>query len=158
MAESFKNYITKVNTNSDTAVVIVPSGYSNGNTTNIRDAGSVAQIHSLYISQYISNKYEGIKRYNPKNFNAFNLFIRDTTSQNSEKIYIVYDGRIVPGSPFFIEKNITLEPTQELCIECPQDSKDYDMSNTSNQPIELNNNGAYLHITASAVLFPDANL
>ena len=151
MAESFRNFIKTANTGSSSEVIVIPSGTSSSSDS--RDAGSVAQVHSIYISQYTSSKYKGIERYNPKNFNAFNLYIKDTVNNN--KVYIVFDGRIVPGSPFFIEKNITLEVTQALCIECPQDSYDYNMEN--NASVKLNSNGATLHITASAVLFPDAN-
>ena len=156
MAESFRNFTAVASTGSTSEVIIVPSG--NSSSSSSRDAGSVAQIHSIYISQVGTNKYKGLQRYNPKNFNSFNLYIKNTNSSTNNKIYIVFDGRIVPGSPFFIEKNITLEPTQALCIECPNDSYDYDMESTTSTPERLNDNGETLHITASAVLFPDANL
>lgn len=155
MAESFKLYIATITTKSSTSdsnkVQIISDCVSSGNRN--RSNGQVAQIHSLYITQRCNNKIEGLNRYNPKYFSAFNLYVQDTSNN---KTYIVFDGRITPGSPFFIEKNITLETTQSLWIECPRDSKDYDSEN--NVIVTLNDtSNVFLDVTASTVLFPNAD-
>ena len=151
MAESFKLYTATIATNSTTAKQIISNCISSGDRN--RSNGQVAQIHSLYITQKCNNKIEGLNRYNPKYFSAFNLYVQDTSGNQT---YIVFDGRITPGSPFFIEKNITLETTQSLYIECPQDSKDYDSEN--NIVVTLNDtSNVFLDVTASTVLFPNAN-
>jgi hypothetical protein len=166
MAESFRNFNGEIAVTSTSSVVIVPygvsgSGYGNTSTSGNRDLNSVVQIHSIYISQVPSSKIKGTDRYNPKNFSAFNLKIIDKsdndTQSGTKNTYIVFDGRVVPGSPFFIEKNITLDPKQCLVIECPNNSYDIDIKNNSNN-VQLNTNANdKLHFTASAVLFPDAN-
>ena len=151
MAESFKNYNTSILNTNSAGVVVVPPAIPISGITDVRESGSVAQIHSIYISQYTENKIESLNRYNPAFFTSFNLYIMDN---NGRRSYIVYDGRIVPGAPFFIEKNITLEPTQYLIISCPTDSKDIDT--TTNESVILNK-PATLYISASAVLFPTSD-
>ena len=151
MAEQFKTYTTSVPTSDNIEHVII------GETTSgNRASGMVAQIHSLYISQNRktnrTTENGSDSRYNPANFSAFDLYIK----KGDEKIYIVYDGRVVPGSPFFIEKNITLETDQSLCISCPQNSWDYDISTKT--PIRLNQDeNIYIDVVASTVLFPAAS-
>lgn len=148
MAESFKNYNTSISNTNTSGVIVIPPAISVPDTSEIRESGSVAQIHSIYISQIPENKVNSLNRYNPAYFTSFNLYIKDN---NAKVTYIVYDGRIVPGAPFFIEKNITLEPTQYLMISCPNDS--YDIDTSTNESVLLNK-PAKLHISASAVLFP----
>lgn len=150
MAESFKSFNTSINVNQEEPQIIIGIG-NESNMSNTRPINNVAQIHSIYISQVSPTKIPGIDRYNPANFSAFNLYIQ--TGSSGEKIYIVYDGRVVPGAPFFIEKNITLEVGQKLVIECPQDSTEYDQK--TKNTVTLNSGKNYqLHISASAVLFP----
>lgn len=155
MAESFKNYNTSILNTNSAGVVVVPPAIAVSDTSDVRESGTVAQIHSIYISQIPENedgnKIHSLNRYNPAYFTSFNLYIKDNNSKIS---YIVYDGRIVPGAPFFIEKNITLEPTQYLVISCPSDSYDID---TSTNESTLLNKPATLHISASAVLFPTSD-
>ena len=161
MAEIFKNYV-KVANKPNTEYVIVPSGVINRNTTtykdgsseyNIREIDSDAQVHSLYISQVDeSNRINGLNRYNPKNFKSVDLYIRDTSDENV-KIYLAFDVRIVPGSPFYIEKNITLEPTQYLCVYCSDKAKD--INTDANNALVSINTSINLNITASTVIFVD---
>lgn len=156
MAEKFQSFNGSLLTTSSSEFVIVPSGSSVGNTssTGSRDNNTVAQVHSIYICQRPSSKYKSLERYNSKNFSAFNLYIKNVNT--NAKTYIVFDGRIVPGAPFFIEKNITLEPTHQLCIECPSDSYDYD--NETNTSKQLNTTSeVYIDVSASAVIFPRSN-
>ena len=159
MAESFKSYNTSILSNTGSSpktIIVVPSGKNTSNTitwennkTVSRDIDSYAQLHSIYISQRAISKIAGLNRYNPANFSAFNLYIEDVDA--SYKTYIVYDGRIVPGSPFFIEKNITLEPSQQLVLECPNDSQDIDTS--TNTIVSLNKKpNIYLDISVSGIL------
>jgi len=163
MAESFRNFNGEIVVTNRSPVIIVPYGVSgsgaNGNTSTSgdRDLNSVVQIHSIYISQTPTSKITGTQRYNPASFSAFNLKIIDKSKDPVKNTYIVFDGRIVPGSPFFIEKNITLEPKQCLVIECPGDSKDINLNNNSSEATLNTNSNVKLHFTASAVLFPNAN-
>lgn len=153
MAEKFRTYTKNVPTKNsvDKEEIIIGT-----DTTSDRTNGYVAQIHSIYISQYnIENnensRIRGTERYNPANFSAFDLYVKNSDNTIS---YIVYDGRIVPGAPFFIEKNITLEPKQSLCISCPRYAFEYDIDNpTTNTQLNQESN-VYLSIVASAVLFP----
>ena len=166
MIESFKNYCAGTAISSSNPVIVIPSGLSGSNAisrtypsgiswTDDREINSFAQIHSIYISLKSDTKIQGIDRYNPANFAAFNLYIKNSRDDNY-KFHIVHDGRIVPGSPFFIEKNITLEPSQYLVLECPQDSWDYDMD--TKQSVKLNqSNNKFLEISASVVLIPNSN-
>ena len=150
MAEDFKTYTQHLPTNTDSEIIILGDSSSGD-----RPSGMIAQIHSIYISQNRmgnrTTEASSNSRYNPGIFSAFDLYIK----KGDEKIYIVYDGRVVPGSPFFIEKNITLETDQSLCISCPQNSYDYDIVTKS--PIRLNQNAdIYIDVVASTVLFPSA--
>lgn len=159
MAEIFNNFlknITQVNTES----IIIPSGISGNNTSsfdsssdnyNFRNENSYVQLHSLYISQIDDpNRINGENRYNPANFKSIDLYIKDIVNTQL-KCYIAYDVRIIPGSPFYIEKNITLTPSQYLCGYCSNTAKDIDIFDNNNL-VALNNN-LNLHITASSVLF-----
>ena len=155
MAEKFKSYNKEIPVKSNRTSNPTEETIIDKSNTPERPDGYVAQVHSIYISQVSNDKFEGLERYNPKNFSAFNLYI-DEGEQSNNKIYIVYDGRIVPGSPFFIEKNITLESNQRLVIECPTDSRD--INTDTNQIVSLNTDtNVKLHISASAVLFPTAS-
>lgn len=161
MAESFKSFNGTKATNETTEFVIIPSGINGSNTssTGSREISSSAQAHSIYISQRTTEKLKGKYRYNPRYFSAFNLYIKNVSS--NVKTYIVFDGRVVAGAPFFIEKNITLEPSQMLCLECPNDSFDYDIDDPSyndGQGYQLNqSSNVFLDVSASVVLFPSAN-
>ena len=141
MAELFKNFISK---SQNGEKVIVPIA---GETVNIdasspasgellRDEDSTAQVHALYISQS-DNRYRNDDRYNENNFNYIDLFVEDSTT--GIKVYVCYDVQIVPGSPYYIEKNITLTPTQCLKINVP-----------SLQGVNGTNN---INVVASTVLF-----
>lgn len=155
MSESFKNYLKNIQT-SNVEFVVVPSGtnghnttsYSNGSDSyNKRDVNSVVQIHSIYISQ--EKRINGADRYNPKNFNSIDLYIRDINNP-SVKIYVAYDIRIVPGSPYYIEKNITLEPSQYLCAYSSLDSRDMDIYN--NNSLSILNSSVNLHLSVGSIL------
>lgn len=152
MAESFKNFIgnIKVKSGTNPTIIIPVSGTSTSSGS--REQNTVAQVHSIYITQVPGTKIQGLNRYEPANFFAFNLGIK----RGSTVSYIVYDGRVAPGSPFFIEKNITLETDQSLIIECPSDSYDYKKGSNDNRVLLNQDGNGYLHFTASAVLFPDS--
>ena len=166
MAESFRNFCAGMSVRSSSDLIVIPSGiggsnevtrsYPSGwNGSEVRDVNTCAQIHSIYVSMKSNNKIQGIERYNPANFVAFNLFITSTKDPDY-KFYIVYDGRVCPGAPFFIEKNITLEPHQRLVLNCPSDSVDYDSTNNTTRTLN-NVEGTYIEITASTVLLPTSN-
>ena len=155
MAESFRNFNGEVQVTNHNRVIIIPKAGESINNSQSRSSTDVVQVHSIYICQKkTGDKIGGIDRYEPKNFSAFNLGIIYKNESNQDIIrYIVFDGRVVPGSPFFIEKNITLELNQALFIECPNNSKDYNKESNTND-VTLNGDGSfYLDYTASAVLF-----
>ena len=159
MIESFNNFCAEIQVTSSNELIIVPYAISGNNSvtrpsgiTDAREVDTSAQIHSIYIVLKNTTKIKGIDRYNPSNFAAFNLYIVDNRSPNNP-IMLVYDGRVAPGSSFFIEKNITLEPHQKLVLSCPNDSYDYDMDSKS--PKILNQDSSnYLHVSASVVSIP----
>ena len=135
MAENFKNF-NVVMVNAGEEMIVVPSG-ANGNvnhkpvyqTTNInmgeneRTIDSVVQVHSLYITQdWNGNRPNASTRYNESTFKHIDLYILDS-NKSSYKIYVASDVEIVPGCPYYIEKNITLSPTQYLVIYAPTTSE-----------------------------------
>lgn len=142
MSEIFKNYLS---ISSSGEKVIVPAAGSSArihqsNTTygnNTRDDDSTAQVHSLYIAQHTTSRLRDDNRYSEDYFNYVDLYVKDTDT--GATVYVAYDLQIVPGAPYYIEKNITLTPTQQLCINIP-----------SNQGY---NGSSDIHIVASTVLF-----
>jgi hypothetical protein len=150
MAEIFKNFMAKTNNNVEK--VIVPSGTINNNKSNIaddtsfgenfREEDSTVQVHSLYISQaFEPTRVQGDNRFNPDNFRNFDLYILDE-NRPALKIYVAHDVQLVPGCPYYIEKNITLTPSQKLCMILPNVAP-----NT--------NGGLNVHVVASAIIFTD---
>lgn len=121
MAEIFKNFISKSKTGEKiivpTAGEIVRIDNSNPSLGEIlRDENSTAQVHSIYITQSTSSRFRGDTRYNENKFNYIDLFVED---ESGARVYVGYDIQIVPGSPYYIEKNITLSPSQCLKINVP---------------------------------------
>lgn len=152
MAESFKNFSVKSAVTNRDSIVLVPSSVTDGSITP-RESGTSAQIHSIYLSMVASSRIRGINRYNPSNFIAFDLCV-ETVGNASKKSHIVHDGRIVPGAPFFIEKNVTLEPDQKLVIYCPGDAYEYNSSDPSSDVLLNTNSSISIEASASAVLLP----
>lgn len=148
MAEIFKNFISV--SKSVGEKIVVPSGIVGQNTVNIlsgstsmgqllREEDSTAQVHSLYITQASEPRIKGTNRYNESLFKHIDLIIKDVDNPNT-KVYAAYDIQIVPGSSYYIEKNITLTPTQYLVINVP--------SGVGNNNTDLN-----INVIASTVLF-----
>lgn len=148
MAEIFKNFIS-VSKNVGEKV-IVPSAIVGENTVNVlsgsesmgqllREEDSTAQVHSLYITQASEPRIKGVNRYNESLFKHIDLIIKDIDNPNTN-VYAGYDIQIVPGSSYYIEKNITLTPTQYLVINIP--------TNVGNNDVDLN-----INVIASTVLF-----
>lgn len=148
MAEIFKNFIS-VSKNTGEKIV-VPSAIVGQNTVNIlsnsesmgqllREEDSTAQVHSLYITQASEPRIKGTSRYDESLFKHVDLIIRDIDNTNT-LVYAGYDIQIVPGSSYYIEKNITLSPTQYLVINVP--------TGVGNNDVDLN-----INVIASTVLF-----
>jgi hypothetical protein len=148
MAEIFKNFVSVSKTVGEK--IIVPSGIVGENTVNVlagsesmgqllREEDSTAQVHSLYITQASEPRIKGENRYNESLFKHIELIIKDIDNDNM-KVYAGYDIQIVPGSSYYIEKNITLTPTQYLVINIP--------SGTGSNDSDLN-----INVIASTVLF-----
>lgn len=106
MAEKFTNYLFKESMNKGTTLTVIDSaGIQSG-----RESSSVCQIHSLYITQDFD-----LVSSNPEEEAAtISLFI---VSENSQKEYMVANNvLILPNSSFYIEKTITLKPSDKLRI------------------------------------------
>lgn len=148
MAEIFKNFISVSKTTGEK--IIVPSAIVGQNTVNIlsnsesmgqllREEDSTAQVHSLYITQASEPRVQGNSRYDESLFKHVDLLIRDIDNSKT-LVYAGYDIQIVPGSSYYIEKNITLSPTQYLVINVP--------TGIGNNDVDLN-----INVIASTVLF-----
>ena len=148
MSEIFKNFIS-VSKNTGEKI-IVPSGIVGQNTVNIlsnsqtmgqllREENSTAQVHSLYITQVSNPRVQGESRYNESVYKHIDLMIKDVNNVNTV-VYAGYDIQIVPGSSYYIEKNITLTPSQYLVINVP--------TGVGNNDVDLN-----INVIASTVLF-----
>lgn len=151
MAEIFKNFMSKTEA-LDTNKVIVPSGTIGNNTSNIadnasfgenyREENSTVQVHSIYVSQVFEpTRVAGDNRYNSDYFRNFDLYILDSNNP-SLKIYVAHDVQVVPGCPYYIEKNITLTPSQSLCLWLPAIAPN-------------SQGGTNIHVVASAIVFTD---
>ena len=150
MAEIFKNFMSKTNS-AGIEKVIVPSGTINNNKSNIaddtsfgenfREEDSTVQVHSLYISQAFETRVKGTNRCNEDNFRNFDIYIKDDNKPQL-LIYVAHAVQLVPGCPYYIEKNITLTPSQKLCLTLPNVAP-----NT--------NGGLNVHVVASAIIFTD---
>ena len=106
MAEKFTNYLFKESMNKGTTLTVIDSaGIQSG-----RESSSVCQIHSLYITQDFD-----LVSSNPEEEAAtISLFI---VSESSQKEYMVANNvLILPNSSFYIEKTITLKPSDKLRI------------------------------------------
>ena len=148
MSEIFKNFIS-VSKNTGEKI-IVPFGIVGQNTVNIlsnsqtmgqllREENSTAQVHSLYITQASNPRVQGESRYNESVYKHIDLMIKDVNNANTV-VYAGYDIQIVPGSSYYIEKNITLTPSQYLVINVP--------TGVGNNDADLN-----INVIASTVLF-----
>lgn len=143
MAEIFKNFISKSKTGEKIIVpmageIVSIDSTKQNNGEILREEDSTAQVHSIYISQMPTSRFRGDNRYLESNFNYIDLFVED---ENGNKVYLAYDVQVVPGSPYYIEKNVTLTPKQCLKVNIP-----------SNQGL---NGRDDIHIVASTILFTD---
>ena len=136
MAEKFKNYLKHI-TSTGTSEVIPYADETN--TKEKREGNSTVQVHSLYITRVDNDRFSGENRYKEASFNHVDIMIVENDDV-ANATYVGYDIQLVPGSSYFFEKNITLEPTQSLYI---------------NLPAGVGANDTYhnIHVTASAVLF-----
>jgi asparagine synthetase A len=150
MSEIFKNFISVSKTVGEK--IIVPSAEAGNNTVNIlagstsmgqllREENSTAQVHSLYITQASNPRIKGDNRYDESVFKHIDLIIKDVDNSDT-KVYIAYDVQIVPGAPYYIEKNITLIPSQYLVIDIPSGAGQ-------------NNTDLNINVSASTILFVD---
>ena len=135
MAETFNSYYkTAISTNSASENIIIPNAISGQNSLSgtgvgSRKINSVAQVHSILISH--SYTYADTRTVHLKSFADdptqpvaesnqteaqavfFNMFIKDGTT----KCYLIVDGMIPYQNSFYLEKTITLLPSQSLGIE-----------------------------------------
>lgn len=106
MAEKFTNYLFKESMNKGSTLTVIDSaGIQSG-----RESSSVCQIHSLYITQ----DFDWVSSNPEEEAATISLFI---VSENSQKEYMVANNvLILPNSSFYIEKTITLKPSDKLRI------------------------------------------
>jgi hypothetical protein len=122
MAENFTNYLNKINfTKTDETKNLVPS--DDGTTS--RTKNSVVQLHSIYITKVQAGP---IVTDISSNASYVHLSIKDPYSNTP--YYIGYNIKLVPYSPFYIEKTITLKPGQTLELT-------YSGSNKTNSSSEI---------------------
>lgn len=146
MAEIFKNFLS-VSKNVGEKTVVPASGRScqildktdTMGSVN-REEESIVQIHSLYITNNFG-RVEGNNRCNQSLFKRVDLYIKDISNTNV-KVYIASDIELVPGSSFYIEKNITLNPTQYLVLNVPSGIGGNSVTSTND-----------INVIASSVLF-----
>lgn len=122
MAEKFTNYLYNNNNRpvgSGAEVTIIDK-----HNTQYRQANSICQIHSIYITQ----EYSGVSTNPEADAARVSLFI----DSNGSKYMIANNVLVLPNSSFYIEKTITLTESQQL---------------------KLKNNGAEktLHVVCSSV-------
>jgi hypothetical protein len=128
MAERFTNFLRKFNNGSQ---VVVPASAAD---VDERTNGSVVQVHSLYISLSRTGTWTEEQRQTLSNYVNCDIYISDPIKG---QIYIAYGVLLVPGCPFYIEKNITLTENQSLNVN---------VSNPTNTSI---------NVVASAVEFTE---
>ena len=127
MAEIFNNYLSSFNSNTSAAkngVVVVPTAVSGSNVlgTSVRPVDSTAQIHSIFIAQFYnkSNGHFTSLADNPPSATSpeteslfFNLYIQS----GNQRFYLVSDSQLPVQNSFYLEKTITLTPSQSLGIQ-----------------------------------------
>ena len=111
MAEKFNSYRGKSSNASGTVVIIPKSGNIN-DTGDERTANSIAQVHSIYVSQVLDHL-------NPSDVETHLNFVHIGISDDINTFYIAHDIALVPQSAYYVEKTITLLPSQYLFIEFP---------------------------------------
>ena len=112
MAEKFNNYSKKHNSISkgNTSDIIPYAGNTLSGGSGTRPSGSICQIHSLYVIK----EHQTIST-NPENESAkISLIISEP---NKTDVKLACNILILPNSAFYIEKTITLLPTQKLMLE-----------------------------------------
>lgn len=114
MAETFSNFLTKFTANKGLKQVIVPEANGNSSVSplGMRTLNATTQIHSIYITKEQSG---GLVTDIAENAVYVNLIITDNSTGGI--YYLGHNLKIVPYSPFYIEKTITLLPRQSLSIE-----------------------------------------
>lgn len=127
MSEIFSNYLSTFNSNTSAAkngIVVVPPAVSGNNVLGlaVRPVDSTAQIHSIFISQTYnkSNGHFASLADNPPSAASpeteslfFNLYILS----GNQKFYLVSDSQLPVQNSFYLEKTITLTPSQSLLIQ-----------------------------------------
>lgn len=132
MAEIFTNFLGIVKTGNEKT--IIPSGVINSNTSSVgdnvntglneRSINSTVIVNGLYISSTTTKS-------------AFNIsiIIKDI-NYASRPIYVVNDIPVPEHTGFFLERALTLTPTQYLVVKMPSD---------------LNPTNGILHVSASSI-------
>ena len=110
MAEKFTSYRGKSDNSSGTFVLVPVSGGSN-TIGDERIANSTTQVHALYVSQVLPNHLT--EETLQDNMNFFHIGITDGINT----FYIGHDLPLVPQSAYYVEKTITLLPSQSMFIE-----------------------------------------
>ena len=135
MAEKFKNYLKQITTTGTSEVI----PHADETNSEKREGNSTVQVHSLYITRVDEGRFSGNNRYEESSFNHVDIMIVENDDV-ANATFVGYDIQLVPGSSYFFEKNITLEPHQSLHVRLPNG-------------VGANDTYHNIHITASAVLF-----
>lgn len=110
MAEKFTSY-RATSPNSSGVITLVPTSGSSNPIGDERTANSTTQIHAIYVSQVLPNHLSEDQLEN--NMNFFHIGISDGINTT----YIAHDIALLPQSAYYVEKTVTLLPSQYLFIE-----------------------------------------
>ena len=110
MAEKFTSY-RATSPNSTGIITVVPQSGDSNATGDERTANSTTQVHAIYVSQVLPSHLQ--ENQLEDNINFFHIGISDGINT----FYIGHDIALVPQSAFYVEKTITLLPSQYLFIE-----------------------------------------
>ena len=111
-SEVFNNYLASKTLSPNATITIVPVAggkVADANGIGSRTADSVAQLHSIYITQLVDQNYTS----DPVGHAAYiTLSVYDESAQ--KRFPIAHNVLVLPHSAFYIEKTITLKNRQRL--------------------------------------------
>lgn len=137
MSELFNNYLSTGALSAGSNIPVVPYAIAGLNTLvsgSLRPVNTSAQIHSILISQmensatfkngHMKCLADGVSNtYVEAESVFFNLILFNRTSDGTEKAYTILTDCMVPyQNAFYLEKTITLLPSQRLAINFIQDA------------------------------------
>lgn len=133
MAEKFTSFLSSITTTNPQEIIPVSGGanFINGSNesmgSNSRDADTILLVNSINLTG-IAKKAANIGN---QNWNIrVSVYISYQVNNIEQKIYLYNRLPLVQGASFYLEKNITLLPTQKLMVvvDSMADSSDYEVN------------------------------